>query len=97
MLENLKKSGLIVLGTKKELVDYLEEKISTGQYFGGAKIPSIRDLSVQFSISLGSARKAIDHLYGLGLVEKVHGSGVYVKKKAGGTKKGKKKLGYLLD
>jgi len=82
---------------QKLLIDYLEEKISTGQYPATMKIPSLRKLSDNFNISSGSARKAIDTLHNNGLVEKRHGSGVYVKRKAIRKKKSKTKIAVLTD
>jgi len=79
------------------LIDYLEERISTGQYPATVKIPSIRKLSDDFNISSASTRKAIEFLCNKGLVEKRHGSGIYVKRKAIRKKKSKTKIAVLTD
>jgi len=45
----------------------------------GAKIPSERVLSQQLGVSRMSVRKAVDHLVRDDIVERRHGSGVYIK------------------
>ena len=61
------------------MINYLREQISTGKYSAGTKIPPIRDLQERFNISYSSAKRGIDYLCSIGLVEKRPRSGIYVK------------------
>ncbi len=62
------------------IADYLAERISTGQFTAGSQIHSIRGLAGQFAASFATVRSAVSLLCEEGLVEKRHGSGVYVKR-----------------
>ena len=73
----------------KRLIDYLEERINSGQFPSGYKIPSLRSLSEQFEIDIGAVRRAIDYLASNSLIEKRPGSGNYVQGKSGCRRKAK--------
>lgn len=57
----------------------VEERIVTGLYRPGAKIPTIRQVAEEFGCNKLTVQKAFDLLYRKGLIEKVVGSGSYVK------------------
>jgi len=80
----------------KKLIDYLEEKISSGQFPAGSKIPSLRDLSGQFELDIGAVRRAIDYLAANALLEKRPGSGNFVMVKTAKGKKGQERIAVLL-
>ncbi len=63
----------------RKMIAYLREQICIGAYRSGSKLPSIRDLEKQFSISYTSAIRGIDYLCSLDLAKKHPRSGVYVK------------------
>jgi DNA-binding LacI/PurR family transcriptional regulator len=75
----------------KDMIEYLEGGIISGKLKADEKIPSIRDLMSQFSLSKGTVSRGLDYLCNEGFLEKRLGSGTYVKKErslAGNLKKG---------
>ena len=61
------------------MIDYLRESIHSGSIVEGKRIPSIRTLMNEFDVSLGSAKRALDCLSGMNLIETVPGKGTFVK------------------
>ena len=62
----------------KKLIDYLEERLVSGQYSAGSKIPSIQRLADKFEVSYGTALRGIDYLCEQGIFEKIPHRGVFV-------------------
>ncbi len=62
-----------------KMIDYLRESIHSGSMVEGKRIPSIRALMNEFDVSLGSAKRALDCLCGMNLIETVPGKGTFVK------------------
>lgn len=62
----------------ENMVDHLESLIATGVYKSGDRIPSLREISEKYTISMGSVRRGIKLLEDKGLLEFRHGSGTYV-------------------
>lgn len=69
----------------KKAIDYIFDKIKTGEFVIGSKLPSERDLAEQLGIGRNSTREAISILRGIGLVESRHGSGNYISCATGST------------
>lgn len=65
----------------RTMIRVLRERILSGEFSDGRRLPSIRQLMEEFAISNGSVKKGIDYLVKAGLVETVHGSGVFVRKR----------------
>lgn len=63
----------------RRIADHLREAIAEGEYAPGARLPSERALADQWEVARNTARQAIAFLQAEGLVEAVHGSGVYVR------------------
>ncbi|RSM37561.1 GntR family transcriptional regulator [Amycolatopsis balhimycina DSM 5908] len=57
----------------------LREKIVTGEFAPGAKLPSEHDLVEMYGVSRPTVREAVDVLRGEGLVTAEHGRGVFVR------------------
>lgn len=57
----------------------IEERILSGRYKPGEKIPPIREVADEFACNKLTVQKAFDRLNQKGLIEKVVGSGSYVK------------------
>lgn len=57
---------------------YVSEKIQSGDYPVGSKIPSETELAEQFSVSRITANKAIKEMALMGLLERVRGRGTFV-------------------
>jgi DNA-binding LacI/PurR family transcriptional regulator len=53
--------------------------IRQGKLRGGQRVPPVRDLARQHDVSFGAAHAAVKSLEGMGLVERFHGSGTYVR------------------
>ena len=66
----------------KKLIDYLEERLISGQYSAGSKIPSVRRLADKFDVSYGTALRGIDYLCEDGRFEKIPNRGVFVRGRA---------------
>ena len=62
-----------------QLLNNLREQILTGQYPDGSKLPSEAELSKTFGISRGPIRQAMGILETEGLIERVKGSGTFVR------------------
>ena len=75
----------------ERMVDFLRERISVGDYAAGDRIPSIRNLRERFGLSFTTAKRGVDRLCDLGVLEKRPRSGVFVaKSNAKTTKSGKR-------
>ncbi|MEJ2039535.1 MAG: winged helix-turn-helix domain-containing protein, partial [Desulfosarcinaceae bacterium] len=57
----------------------IEDRIVSGQYKPGQKISPIREVAAEFECNKLTVQKAFDRLNQKGLIEKVVGSGSYVK------------------
>jgi hypothetical protein len=64
----------------KDMIEYLAGSIISGELKADEKIPSIRALMSQFSLSKGTVSRGLDYLSKEGFLEKRLGSGTYVKK-----------------
>lgn len=62
-----------------QLIEYLEERLVSGHFGSGGKIPSVRRLSDKFGISYGTALNGIDYLCSHGRLEKIAKRGIFVK------------------
>jgi len=58
--------------------DELNERIRSGEWPPGRRLPSISRLAKQFDVSTGSVREALRALQGIGCVTIEHGRGVFV-------------------
>ncbi len=63
------------------LIDYLEERLVSGQYRPGNKLPSLRSLTNRFGISYGTAMRGIDYLCSQGRLEKIPSRGIFVRQR----------------
>jgi DNA-binding transcriptional MocR family regulator len=61
------------------IAEALRERIVTGQFRPGEKIPPIRQVAEEFNCNKLTVQKAFDRLTQQGFIEKVVGSGSYVK------------------
>jgi GntR family transcriptional regulator, transcriptional repressor for pyruvate dehydrogenase complex len=61
------------------IVSQLQEKILSGEFRGGDKLPPERDLAESLNVNRSTLREAFKKLEMLDLVEIRHGDGVYVK------------------
>ncbi|MBT2404421.1 MULTISPECIES: GntR family transcriptional regulator [unclassified Streptomyces] len=61
------------------IADDLRSQISTGRLKAGERLPSEAQLSARYKVSTPTLRNALALLQGEGLVEKIHGSGNFVR------------------
>lgn len=65
-----------------QIKNYIINKIESGDFNVGDKIPSENILSEQFNVSRITANCAIKELSNVGIVERIRGKGTFVKKKS---------------
>lgn len=65
----------------KQIANNIKIKIQEGIYEPNEAIPAENQLAMDYSASRVTVRKAVDTLVELGLLERKHGSGTYVKNK----------------
>lgn len=63
---------------RQRIAQDIREKIRTGQYPPGSKLPTLRELAVQYGVSAEPVRTALLLLTAEGLIEGQQGKGVYV-------------------
>lgn len=63
-----------------QVSEMLAREIQAGLYPDGTKLAPERDMALELDISVGTLRKALFDLSEKGLLERVHGSGNYVRK-----------------
>lgn len=64
---------------KQKLIDTLTDRIDSGAYPPGSKLPSGTELCAEFEVSRQVVRAAIDWLKARGLVDGAPGAGVFVR------------------
>jgi DNA-binding GntR family transcriptional regulator len=64
----------------QQIADVLRERIKSGEYPPGRKLPSIIALSGEFGVATVTARKALAALQREGLVETRSGWGTFVRR-----------------
>ncbi|MEG0328234.1 MAG: GntR family transcriptional regulator [Erysipelothrix sp.] len=63
----------------KTISQELEEKILTGYYHAGSKLPTEEELIHEYNVSRNTIRKAIDNLVKKGHIMPVQGSGLFIR------------------
>ena len=64
----------------RRLRDQIAIEIAQNRWAPGAAIASESELATTYNLSIGTVRKAVDCLVGDGLVERIHGSGTFVRR-----------------
>lgn len=64
-----------------QLSKKLETEIVELRWQIGSKIPSVRELTVQYGVSMPVVRQALQHLASEGVIETLHGKGSFVRKR----------------
>jgi GntR family transcriptional regulator len=62
-----------------QVVLQLKGALYEGRYRDGERLPAVSDLAQQFGVSTSSVREALKQLEGVGLVEILHGRGVFAR------------------
>lgn len=69
-----------VLSRRHAIADDLRRQISTGHLKAGERLPSEAQLATRYAVSTPTLRSALALLQGEGLVEKIHGTGNFVRR-----------------
>lgn len=69
----------------QRVVRDVQEKIVSGQFMGGEKLPSTRELATEHRVSPGTVQRALAELRSAGLIYSHQGSGSYVSESASTT------------
>lgn len=62
-----------------QTAEMLIREIASGRLIDGERLPPEREMAVELGIAVGTLRKALDDLASKGLLERVHGSGNYIR------------------
>lgn len=62
-----------------QTAEMLIREVSSGRLIDGEKLPPERDMAADLGIAVGTLRKALDDLEAKGFLERVHGSGNYIR------------------
>lgn len=65
-----------------QIAEMIIRDINAGRLSDGARLPPERDYAADLKVSVGTLRKALEHLVQKGLIERIHGSGNYIRAKA---------------
>lgn len=63
---------------RQRIAQDIRDKISSGEYRPGAKLPSLREMAAHYGVSAEPVRSALLILQAEGVVEGHQGKGVYV-------------------
>ncbi|MEO3777062.1 winged helix-turn-helix domain-containing protein [Micromonospora sp. B11E3] len=66
------------ISDRQRIAQDIRDKVASGEYGPGAKLPSIREMSAHYGVSAEPVRSALLILQAEGLVEGHQGKGVYV-------------------
>ena len=62
-----------------QIAELLIRDIAAGRLVEGERLPPERDMAVDFNVSVGTLRKSLHELAAKGFLERIQGSGNYVK------------------
>ena len=65
-----------------QISEMLIREIAAGRRADGSRLPAEREMAADLGVSVGTLRKALSDLEGKGLLERVQGSGNYVRSRA---------------
>lgn len=63
----------------QQLVDAIRAAIKQGQLSAGQQLPTVQEMAGQLGIARGTIKRAYDELEHAGMIEKIQGSGTFVK------------------
>ena len=69
----------------EKAIQYIDQLIQQGDLQIGSKLPTERAIAEELGIGRNSTREALSILHGMGMIERVQGSGNYISKDAGGS------------
>lgn len=69
----------------EKAIQYIDRLIQQGDLQVGSKLPTERAIAEELGIGRNSTREALSILHGMGMIERVQGSGNYISKDAGSS------------
>ena len=69
----------------EKAIQYIDQLIQQGNLQVGSKLPTERAIAEELGLGRNSTREALSILHGMGMIERVQGSGNYISKDAGGS------------
>ena len=82
LFENQSVTQSTALPKYVQTAELLIREIASGRLADGARLPPERDMAGELDVSVGTLRKALNDLTDRGLLERIQGSGNYVRHKA---------------
>ena len=76
MKQTYKKPG--ALPVYIQISELIARRINAGQLLAGERLPTERDMAREFTVAVGTLRKALRALQMQGLIIRKHGSGNYI-------------------
>lgn len=64
----------------QQISERLARDVLAGRLLAGTKLPPERDMAASMGIAVGTLRKALNQLAAQGMLDRIHGSGNYIKK-----------------
>mgnify|MGYP001818699768 FL=1 len=80
LAENVKRGGALPLYMK--ISELIAREIAAGIWPDGSRLPTEANLAAQLNVAIGTLRKALADLESKNLLERIQGSGTYVRKRA---------------
>ena len=80
LVENVQRGGALPL--YMQISELIAREIASGIWPDGSRLPTEADLAAQLNVAIGTLRKALSDLESKHLLERIQGSGTYVRKLA---------------
>lgn len=64
----------------QQIRDDIAARVTAGEWTGGDCLPSEAEFALRYGVSVGTIRKAVDRLEADGIVERMHGRGMFVRR-----------------
>lgn len=75
-------SSRYALPLHQQISEMLVREVAAGRLIEGEKLPPERDMAAKLGIAVGTLRRALTELEGKGLLERIQGSGNYIRARA---------------
>ena len=80
MFENKQNTSIGKLPIYQQIAEQISREISAGLLIDGQRLPSERQLAVDYGVAVRTLRKSLALLTEMGLLTRKHGSGNYIRK-----------------
>lgn len=82
---HIKESDMVKKGASDQVIEFIQKKISSGEWTQGMKIATEEKLKEQTGVSKASVREAVEKLVAMDILTKRQGDGTYVNQLSSGT------------